>query len=542
MIPRIALGTVQFGQAYGIANAAGQVDKTQVEAMLAFARTAGIHTLDTAAMYGTAEQRLGRFGVADFEVITKVPALPDDATEPGRWIREQVEASMKRLRLDRLYGLLLHSADDLNGPYADEVAKELLELRRRGRVGKIGVSIYSPVQLEAVLERLLPDLVQAPLNVFDDRLRRSGWLERLVARGTEVHVRSIFLQGLLLMPPEKVPPYFGMWRGRLAAWHAWVAAQGLEPTEACLRHVLAIKGISRIIVGCDSLEQLRGIVECSAGRPLPAPPDLASDDEGLVNPAMWNISTKTVAIIQARMGSSRLPGKVLADVHGRPMLQCLLDRVKAVPEIDEIVVATTTDPADDVLARWIVDVAGLACFRGSTNDVLDRYYHAAQGCGADVIVRLTGDDPLKDPKLIGQAIRTLLSRPDLDYVSTFIRPTYPEGLDVEVFRAEALERAHREAKLASEHEHVTPYIWKNPQMFKLHNIEQERDLSAWRWTVDKPADLEFVRAIYSHFPSNPLVSYEDLVALIDAHPELAAINSGTLRQEGYLKSLAGDQQ
>ena len=225
---------------------------------------------------------------------------------------------------------------------------------------------------------------------------------------------------------------------------------------------------------------------------------------------------KTLAILQARMGSSRLPGKTLADVHGKPMLQWLLDRIKAVPQIAEIVVATTTDPSDDGLAAWLATVPGVACFRGSVEDVLDRFYQASRGHDADVIVRLTGDDPLKDPGLVGRTIDALRANPDVDYASTFLKP--------------------------SEREHVTPYVWKNPQLFRLHSVEQARDLSGWRWTVDKPADLEFVRAVYAHFKDRPLVSYDELAAFIEAHPELSNINAGTVRHEGYLKSLTKDQK
>jgi spore coat polysaccharide biosynthesis protein SpsF len=251
---------------------------------------------------------------------------------------------------------------------------------------------------------------------------------------------------------------------------------------------------------------------------------------------------KTLAILQARMGSTRLPGKTLADVHGRPMLQWLLDRIKAVPQIDEIVVATTTDPSDNSLVAWLATVPGVDWYRGSAEDVLDRFYQASRGRDADVIVRVTGDDPLKDPGLVDRTITALRSNAKVDYASTFIRPTFPEGLDCEVMRTSVLERAHREATLPSEREHVTPYIWKNPHLFSLYSVEQDRDLSSWRWTVDKPADLDFVRAVYAHFLDRPLVPYEELAAFIEAHPELSAINVGTVRQEGYLKSLAKDQK
>jgi spore coat polysaccharide biosynthesis protein SpsF len=245
---------------------------------------------------------------------------------------------------------------------------------------------------------------------------------------------------------------------------------------------------------------------------------------------------KVVAIVQARMGSSRLPGKILAEIDGRPMLRLLLDRITAVRSIEQVVVATTSCPEDDILERWCRSEK-VACFRGSAEDVLDRFFHCADWLSADMIVRVTGDDPLKDPGIIGQAIQLMLDDPCADYCSNSAEPTYPEGVDIEVFRREALSRAHREAQLKSEREHVTPYIWKNPDKFRLLYFKCDRDLSHWRWTVDKPADLAFVREIYRQFRDRPLASFEEIVAFVDAHPHLLGINSGTARNEGYLKSL-----
>lgn len=247
--------------------------------------------------------------------------------------------------------------------------------------------------------------------------------------------------------------------------------------------------------------------------------------------------TMIIAIIQARMGSSRLPGKVLADIGGRSMIQRIIERVEACPEIDKVVVATTTASSDDALESWAHANTRCAIYRGSENDVLDRFYQCARQFAASIIVRVTADDPLKDPDIISRALKWLETDPTLDYCSNTLHPTYPEGLDVEVFRFEALERAHKDAMLPSDREHVTPYMWKNPSLFHLKNIELGRDLSSWRWTVDKPEDLEFVRAVFANFPENPLVSYLDVIALLDAHPELNAINQGTVRNEGYLKSI-----
>lgn len=248
-----------------------------------------------------------------------------------------------------------------------------------------------------------------------------------------------------------------------------------------------------------------------------------------------------VAIIQARMGSTRLPGKVLADICGKPLLQRLIERVRATPGVSRVVVATTTESADDVLADWC-SAQAVAVYRGSVDDVLDRFWQCAQQHPAEFIVRVTADDPLKDPEVIAQALALCASSPEVDYASNTLQPTYPEGLDIEVVRFRTLERAAREGTLPSEREHVMPYVWKNPDRFVLRSFSMQPDLSHWRWTVDKPADLELVRRIFAHFADQPLVGYQAVIAWLNDNPELLAINAGTIRHEGYFKTLATEQK
>lgn len=247
-----------------------------------------------------------------------------------------------------------------------------------------------------------------------------------------------------------------------------------------------------------------------------------------------------VAIIQARMGSSRLPGKVLADIHGRPLIGRLIDRMRSVKELQQVIVATTTNTEDDVLVEWLV-AHDVPYFRGSCDDVLDRYYQCTLLHPSEFVVRVTADDPLKDPSLVSQAIHLCASSPEVDYASNTLTTSFPEGLDIEVVRFRALERAHREAKLPSEREHMTSYIWNHPERFVLRNFEMEPNLSHWRWTVDKPADLELVRRIFGHFSDKPLVGYREVIDWLNQHRELLQINAGTIRHEGYLKSLAAEK-
>lgn len=245
------------------------------------------------------------------------------------------------------------------------------------------------------------------------------------------------------------------------------------------------------------------------------------------------------AIVQARMTSTRLPGKVLMEICSKPILALLVERLKSCKRIDRIVIATSVDATDDVIANWCKENS-VDLFRGSLDDVLDRYYNAAITFGADTIVRITGDCPLIDPGVVDEVIGRFL-RGGYDRVSS--GEGYPDGLDTEVFSFEALRRAHAEAALWSEREHVTPYIWKHPEKFRLSSIGCEEDLSAMRWTVDDPADFLFVTKIFEALYTDKKIFYMDeILEFLKKNPELLKINAGTVRNEGYAKSLREDRQ
>lgn len=240
------------------------------------------------------------------------------------------------------------------------------------------------------------------------------------------------------------------------------------------------------------------------------------------------------------MGSSRLPGKTTADICGRPLIQRVVERVKAARLIDEVVVATTNERADDDLARLIEKEGWCKVFRGPELDVLQRYALCARAHDADIVVRITADDPLKDPELVDRAVGALRSDIALDYYSNTLQPTYPEGLDVEAVREVALARAHEEARLPSDREHVTPFIWRQPGLFRTGGFVHERNLSHWRWTVDREVDLRFMRTVYGHFKACPLVGFRTVIEWLDKHPDVAKINSGIPRNEGYIQSLRSE--
>ena len=235
---------------------------------------------------------------------------------------------------------------------------------------------------------------------------------------------------------------------------------------------------------------------------------------------------KVVAIIQARMGSTRLPGKVMKDILGKPVILWDLDRVSLSKLIDEMVVAIPYGKENDVIVDTIKKHNDkIVTTRGSEDDVLDRYYQAAVQTNADVVVRITSDCPLIDPVVIDNVIEQFLDN-DCDYCSNSLTRTYPRGLDTEVFSFKALETAWNEAKKDYEREHVTPYIIENPDKFKLLNVANDIDLSHLRWTLDTKDDFEFIDAIYERIHSKKqLFLMDDVLELLDREPELIDINS-----------------
>lgn len=285
---RLALGTAQFGMPYGIANQKGQVSRPAAKAMLRLAAANGIDTLDTAIAYGESESCLGEAGAEGFKLVTKLPALPDGCPDVGRWVQDQVAASLLRLEVKTLYGLLLHRPQQLLGAEGPALYQALQGLKEGGQAQKIGVSIYAPSELELLTLRYRFDLVQAPFNLVDRRLHTTGWLQRLKEDGVEIHTRSAFLQGLLLMSQASIPDQFASWSNLWSKWHSWLAHDTASAVQACLAYPLSFPEVDRVVVGTDSVNQLKQILG-TVTRVAPVDlPDLHCDAENLINPARWS--------------------------------------------------------------------------------------------------------------------------------------------------------------------------------------------------------------------------------------------------------------
>lgn len=249
-----------------------------------------------------------------------------------------------------------------------------------------------------------------------------------------------------------------------------------------------------------------------------------------------------IVIIQARMGSSRLPGKVMLNLCGKPVLEHIVERINYSKYVDKIIVATSEKIENDKIRDFCVDNR-VSCFSGNEEDVLDRFYKAAKHNDIqhnDIVIRITADCPLIDPEVIDKTVEYFKNQ-NADYAANIINPTYPDGLDCEVMKFTTLEQAWLNASLKSEREHVTLYIRNHPELFKLTSVENNKDISSLRWTLDEEKDFELITLIYDKLYKEDKIFYmNDILDLISNNPRIANINSDIKRNEGLLKSLAND--
>jgi spore coat polysaccharide biosynthesis protein SpsF len=250
-------------------------------------------------------------------------------------------------------------------------------------------------------------------------------------------------------------------------------------------------------------------------------------------------TTKIICIIQARVNSTRLPNKILKEIEGIPLISHVIERIKTVKTIQQIILATTTNTNDKILSE-ISKKHNINFFSGDEDDVLNRFFQAATKFHGNPIIRITGDCPLIDPTLISQIIE-FFQKHDFDYVSNTIDRTFPDGLDVEIFSYDLLKEIHEKSKWSSEREHVTPFVAKNPHRFKIYHYKTKHDFSHLRWCVDEENDLLLIRKIFDKMKPNKFFTMNEVLQLILKNTALSEINCSTTTNEGYKKSLDNDR-
>ena len=285
---RIVLGSAQFGLNYGITNNVGKVKSQEVRKILSYARENNINTLDTAIEYGDSEASLGMANISNWRVVTKLPVIPKKTNNIPEWIDQQINSSLLRLKIPKLDGLLLHNPIDLLSKNGNEIWKTIQIKKNEGLVKKIGFSIYSPNELELLWSSYKPDIVQVPFNILDRRIKTSGWLQKLNENNVEIQVRSVFLQGLLLMNPIERSRLFYKWQFIWSVLDSWIMNNNISPIEASLGVVLSEKNIDCVIVGVESKNQLNEIISISnSSFNLKLPESLSTVDLDLIEPVNW---------------------------------------------------------------------------------------------------------------------------------------------------------------------------------------------------------------------------------------------------------------
>ena len=286
---KIALGTAQFGMDYGISAQNFQVNNSEVSDILDFANSNGINFLDTAPTYGDSEKVLGNVGVNNFNLITKTRHFPKDSlnhNDISDFVRD-FNNSLSFLKQKRIYGLLVHNAEDLLKPGSKKLFDQMRQLKKKGLVSKVGVSVYSSYQIHEIIKRFEVDIIQVPINILDRRLIDNGTIEILNIKGIEVHARSIFLQGLLLMDKESLPKKFNKWNSLWDVWHQWLNDNKISALEASIGFAMSLPEISKVLVGVNSMSQLKSILNCANFQLPELPESFYSDDLELLNPVNW---------------------------------------------------------------------------------------------------------------------------------------------------------------------------------------------------------------------------------------------------------------
>ena len=289
---KIAIGTAQWGMHYGVSNQQGQTPPEEVSKILKVAHSAGISLLDTASLYGNAEQVLGQSNLSSFRVITKTPKFGNDciSKQDVDYLFQAFSESMQKLCLESVYALLIHDAEDIFSQHGSMLLDALLELKSRKCISKIGLSVYDSAQVTKALDLFNPDIIQLPVNVLDQRFIQDGTVSYLSSLGIEVHARSAFLQGLLLISIDDVPEYFSPWMPLLSKWQSFCSDRMISPLHSALGFVCGLKEVSYAVVGVQDHNQLNEILEDS----LPLDPsdffEFASDNINLINPTLWNFA------------------------------------------------------------------------------------------------------------------------------------------------------------------------------------------------------------------------------------------------------------
>ena len=530
-INKIIVGTSGFVKDYGINKSLG-LSKKEIIRTLNQCKLNNLNQLDTAISYQHIEKKLGQVNLKKFIIYNKIPPLPKKCKNISQWLNFRINKSLKDLNIKYFEGVLVHNIDDLLTKRGDEIYKFLHNLKKKGFTKKIGISIYNFTDLLKIIKKYKFDIVQLPLNVFDRRLLFKNYLKKIKEKKIEIHVRSIFLQGLLLKENIIMPKYFEK-NKTLKNWEQWCLKNKISNIQTCINFISSQKNIDKIVIGGNSISEIKQIKNFFIKATNKYPKEIYSNNLKLVDPRKWRTDdqVKITAIIQARINSSRFPNKVLQKINKKTMLEVIHERLKRSKLINDIVFAIPNSENEKNLKKFL-KTKNFKYFTGSNENLLDRYYKCAKKNQTDIIIRITSDCPLVDAEIIDDML-IKFKKNKLDLITNNSPATFPDGLDVAIFNFKTLHFSWKNAKEKYEKEHVVPFMLKNIN-FKKMNIINSKDLSSMRWTVDIPEDLVVIKNIYKRFNNN-FFSWKEAVKFVKKYPKDFELNKFMMRNEGSFK-------
>jgi spore coat polysaccharide biosynthesis protein SpsF (cytidylyltransferase family)/aryl-alcohol dehydrogenase-like predicted oxidoreductase len=487
---------------------------------------AGIRFVDTAPAYGAAEELVGQVCARrDVEIATKLATPPEgwtslDRKSTRRAVTASVETSLKRLRRDRIELLQIHNATAAIISHG-ELPDALDDLRRRGDVISVGATVSTEEDALAVISAGVFHSVQVPYNLIG-RWPEDRVIPTAQRAGVSLVARSVLLRGVLGPAAQQLPEHFHSLRQAIATVREDLGVEWRDLAAAAVSFVASRPDIAVTLLGPRSPAELADLIRNPVMSGEPRRVELGRD---LLDPARWpesllQTTPAPLAIVQARMSSRRLPGKVLMDVGGEPMLALLLRRLARAQRIGRVIVATSDRPNDDPVETVALG-CGVEVHRGALDDVLGRVVGAAAGHDGP-IVRITADCPLIDPSVVDAACDLFDASPGCDYASNNDPYTYPDGLDVEVISARTLRALAAEVDDPELREHVTLALRRAPERYKTAHLRCESDLGELRWTVDSAEDLTFVRAVVERLGGRRYeASVAEVLAAVRQPPPLA---------------------
>jgi spore coat polysaccharide biosynthesis protein SpsF (cytidylyltransferase family)/aryl-alcohol dehydrogenase-like predicted oxidoreductase len=529
----LALGTAQLGMRYGILETEPPADH-EVVRLLETAWQAGVRYFDTAQAYGGSEQLLGarlppdRFPEA--LIITKLH--PDAEQESKDTIERRLKLSRARLGERPVWAVLLHR-DRMLERWSSDLGKVLRRWRSDGLIRFLGASVESMENLSAVLAADDLNVIQVPASVFDRRLLESGLWERARDAGKRVFARGVYFQGLAVADVGEVRARAPMAAGMVEAYARFCELHGLDRRRFAVDYARHRLPGAILVIGAETTAQVSencGLVAgpecdpwlCDAWDEAWQPSESVVDLPQLTRLASRTRQMRIPVVIQARMGSSRLPGKSLMMLGDRPVLQWVVDRARQIPGTSGVVVATSREHRDDPIASYCKRY-GLPVFRGSESDVLDRFAACAREQHADAAVRITGDCPLLDPAESGRVVAAFKQTKNCDYASNISPRIVPDGLDTEVISRAALETAWREATDPADREHVTLFVRRQPERFVSVSVNGTPVASVGRLTLDTLADFTVLSGIVERLRARGVAgSLSEMLAILD-EPEMAEL-------------------